>query len=76
MIASLRIPAHAGQLGAPSKRGLTSYLADARSGLAYALRARFVSRLLLVHALASLATGATGVRMATRRELSSLLTRA
>jgi hypothetical protein len=76
MIASLRIPAHAGQLGAPSKRGLTSYLADARSGLAYALRDRFVSRLLLVQALASLATGATGVRMATRRELSSLLTRA
>src|SRR5207244_6245455 len=63
MIASLRIPAYAGQLGAGSTRGLASYFADARAGLAYALRDRFVSRLLLVQGLASLATGATGAML-------------
>jgi MFS family permease len=63
MIANLRIPAHTGQLGAASKRGLRSYFADAQAGLAYAARNRFVSRLLLVQALASLATGATGAML-------------
>src|SRR5438876_2121191 len=63
MVAGLRIPAHAGQLGAAAKRGLTSYFADARAGLAYTLRDRFVSRLLLVQGLASLATGATGAML-------------
>src|SRR6266567_5375227 len=33
MIVSLRIPGHAGQLGAASKRGLISYFGDARTGL-------------------------------------------
>jgi MFS family permease len=60
LLVGLRIPAHAGQLGAGSKRGLRSYFVDARAGLAYALRDRFVSRLLLVQALASFAVGATG----------------
>jgi hypothetical protein len=32
MIVSLRIPGHAGQLGAASKRGLISYFGDARTG--------------------------------------------
>src|SRR5207253_4085843 len=32
MIASLRIPGHAGQIGAAAKRGLMSYLADAHAG--------------------------------------------
>ncbi len=59
-IAALAIPAHAGQLGASTKRGLYSYLGDARDGLAFARHDRFVSRLLLVQALASLAVGATG----------------
>jgi MFS family permease len=63
MIASLRMPARAGQLGVGSTRGLASYFADARAGLAYALRDRFVSRLLLVQGLASLATGATGAML-------------
>ncbi len=63
MIASLRIPTHAGQVGPAAKRGLTSYLADARAGLAYALHDRFVSRLLLVQGLASLATGASGAML-------------
>src|SRR5439155_24668948 len=63
MVAGLRIPAHAGQLGAGSTRGLASYFADARTGLAYALGDHFVSRLLLVQGLASLATGATGAML-------------
>jgi MFS family permease len=63
LITSLRIPAHAGQVGAAAKRGLTSYFADARAGLAYALHDRFVSRLLLVQGLASVATGATGAML-------------
>ncbi len=63
LIASLRIPAHAGQVGPGSKRGLGSYFVDARAGLRYALHDRFVSRLLLVQALASLATGATGAML-------------
>ncbi len=63
MIASLRIPMRAGQVGAAAKRGLMSYLADARAGLAYALHDRLVSRLLLVQGLASLATGATGAML-------------
>ena len=63
MSASLRIPGHAGQIGAAAKLGLTSYLADAHAGLAYALHDRFVSRLLLLQGLASLATGATGAML-------------
>jgi MFS family permease len=63
LIASLSIPAHAGQLGTGSKRGLADYLGDARAGLAYALRDRFVSRLLLVQSLASFAVGATGAML-------------
>lgn len=63
LIARLVIPAHAGQVAAGSKRGLGSHLADARAGLAYALRDRLVSRLLVVQSLASLATGATGAML-------------
>jgi MFS family permease len=59
LISTLPIPAHAGQLGAGSIRGLGSYFHDARAGLAFARHDRFVSRLLPVQALASLATGAT-----------------
>ena len=63
LIARLRIPAHAGQAGAETKRGLGGYVADARAGLAFALRDRFISRLLLVQSLASFATGATGAML-------------
>jgi MFS family permease len=63
LISALRIPAHAGQLGAGTKRGLDSYFGDARAGLAFARHDRFVSRLLLVQALASLATGATSAML-------------
>jgi len=63
LIARLRIPAHAGSLGAATRRGLGSYFGDARAGLSYALRDAFVSRLLAVQALASFATGATGAML-------------
>jgi MFS family permease len=59
-IATLPIPAHAGHLGADTKAGFGGHLADARAGLAFSLQDRFVSRLLVVQALASLAVGATG----------------
>lgn len=63
LISMLRIPSQAGQLGGGSKRGLGSYFGDARAGLAFARSDRFVSRLLVVQALASLATGATGAML-------------
>jgi MFS family permease len=59
LIATLAIPPHAGQLGEGTKRGLASYAGDAWEGLRYAAHDRFVSRLLLVQSLASLAVGAT-----------------
>ena len=63
LIATLRIPAQAGQLGAATKRGLRDYFGDARAGLSYAARDPFVSRLLLVQSLASFAVGATGAML-------------
>lgn len=63
LIARLRIPARAGQVADNAKHGLGSYLSDARAGLSFARRDRFVSRLLIVQALASLATGATGAML-------------
>jgi MFS family permease len=59
LVATLPIPAHAGQVGAGARRGLGSYWEDAQEGLWFALRDRFISRLLLVQALASFAVGAT-----------------
>jgi MFS family permease len=63
LIALLRIPAHAGQLSAGTRRGLAAYFVDAREGLGFALRDRLVSRLLLVQALASFAVGATSAML-------------
>jgi MFS family permease len=63
LIATLDIPAHAGQLASEAKRGLGSFFADAREGLAYARRDPFVSRLLAVQSLASLAVGGTGAML-------------
>jgi MFS family permease len=62
-IARLRIPSHAGQLSGATKRGLGTYLADARDGLLFARSDRFVARLLVIQSLASLATGATGAML-------------
>jgi len=63
LIVRLVIPAYAGQLGQDTKRGLDRYLGEAREGLAYALRDRLVSRLLIVQSLASFAVGATGAML-------------
>lgn len=63
MIATLDLPAHAGQLGSETKRGISSFFADALAGLAYARRDAFVSRLLTVQSLASLAVGGTGAML-------------
>lgn len=63
LLVRLVIPAHAGQLGQQTKRGLDRYLGEAREGLRYALRDRLVSRLLIVQGLASLATGTTGAML-------------
>lgn len=63
LIGTLAIPAHTGQLAADTKQGLASYLADARAGLRFARRDRFVSRLLAVQALASFAVGGTGAML-------------
>lgn len=63
LVATLAIPAHAGQLGSATKRGLASYLADARAGLAYARGSVLLSRLLVVQSLASFAVGATGAML-------------
>ena len=63
LIMRLPIPPHAGQLAGDARRGLSGYLADARHGLAFAASDRFVSRLLVVQALASFATGATGAML-------------
>jgi len=63
LISRLHIPNHAGQLGTASRQGLARYVGDARAGLSFARSDRFVSRLLLVQALASLATGASGAML-------------
>jgi MFS family permease len=63
LIARLHIPGHAGQLGTGTKRGLRVYFGEARAGLAFAARDRFVSRLLIVQSLASFAVGATGAML-------------
>ncbi len=63
LIGRLRIAPHAGQLGATAKRGLGSYWADARDGLVFARKDRFISRLLLVQGLASFAVGATSAML-------------
>lgn len=63
LIRRLCIPAHAGQLANASRQGVAGYLRDARAGLRFARSDRFVSRLLVVQAVASLATGATGAML-------------
>jgi MFS family permease len=63
LIAQLRIPTHAGQLGEGTKRGLDSFFRDAREGLRFARHDPFVSRLLVVQSLASFAVGATGAML-------------
>ena len=61
----LRLPlaAHAGAISDATRRGLGHFFADARDGLAFARKDRFVSRLLLVQSLASFGAGATGAML-------------
>lgn len=59
MISRMTIPAHIGELNRATQRGIGGWLEDVRIGLTYALRSRFISRLLIVQALSSLAVGAT-----------------
>ncbi|MGI8550155.1 MAG: MFS transporter [Dehalococcoidia bacterium] len=63
LIATLAIPKHAGQVESSASEGLGRYFADARAGLTFALRDRFVSRLVLVQSVASFAVGATGAML-------------
>lgn len=63
LIARLPIPAHAGEVGSVARRGMRNYLLDARTGLRFARTNWLVSRLLVVQALASLATGATSAML-------------
>jgi len=63
LIATLDIPAHAGQLTSEAKRGLGAFFAAAREGLVYARRDPLVLRLLAVQSLASLAVGGTGAML-------------
>jgi MFS family permease len=60
LIATLVIPPHVAEFDASASEGFSRYRDDARAGLRFALRDRFVSRLLLVQSLASFAVGATG----------------
>lgn len=59
MIVRLSIPPHAGQVARAATRGFLGWFQDIRAGLAYIQQDRLVSRLWLVQALASFATGAT-----------------
>lgn len=63
LLARLSIPSSAGQLGAATNRGLGAFFGEARAGLAYAVQDRFVSRLLVVQAIASFAVGGTGAML-------------
>jgi MFS family permease len=60
MIWRLPIPPHAGELDRESRRGFAAWIQDAKAGLSFSRHDPFVSRLLPVQALASLAVGATG----------------
>jgi MFS family permease len=60
MIWRVAIPSHAGQIDRGYKRGFEGWIKDARAGLSYVRHDTFVSRLLVVQAMASLAVGATG----------------
>ena len=60
MLLRLPVPAHLGEIDRASKRGFGGWLGDVREGLGYVRHDTFVSRLLIVQAVASLAVGATG----------------
>jgi MFS family permease len=57
MIATMQVPRVA--IPEDEKKGLKLYLVEARNGLTYALKDTFVSRLIIVQMIASLAVGGT-----------------
>ncbi len=59
MIGRLTIPTHARERNAESPQKPSTWLHDLREGLIYARQDYFISRLMIVQALASLAVGAT-----------------
>ncbi len=63
LLVRLPLAAHAGAISDATRRGLGHFFADARDGLAFARKDRFVSRLLLVQSLASFGAGATGAML-------------
>lgn len=63
LLVRLPLAAQAGAIGDATRRGLGRFFADAQAGLAFARNDRFVSRLLLVQALASFGAGATGAML-------------
>lgn len=60
MISRLPLARHAGNMEDDSKQGLGGWLRALRTGLRHVRDDRFLSRLLVVQALASLSVGATG----------------
>ncbi|HEX2911022.1 MAG TPA: MFS transporter [Chloroflexia bacterium] len=65
---AVKIPAHAGQVAATAKRGLKGFWNDTQAGFRYARRDFFVSRILVVQALASLAVGGTSALLVVLNE--------
>ena len=64
----VKIPPQAGQLAGTAKRGLTGFVEDAITGLRYARRDNFVSRMLVVQVLASFAVGGTSALLVVLNE--------
>ena len=60
MIARLRLPKQVSAGPPANQPGFAAWLDDLRAGVSYARRDRFISRLMVVQALASLAVGGTG----------------
>ncbi len=60
MLSQLHIPIHILPIDRSNKRGFAAWLDDLRIGLTYARQDRFISRLIVVQASASLSVGATG----------------
>ncbi|CAN5664495.1 MFS transporter [soil metagenome] len=63
LILQLPVRSRAGQLADISRRGMGAFLDEARAGFNFARHDRFVSRLLVVQAIASLAVGGTGAML-------------
>ena len=63
LLVRLRVPTPAAATSGVARGAIERFFGDVRAGLAFARKDRFVSRLLLVQSLASLAVGATGAML-------------